>query len=54
MWIGTDDIGCCHDQFKYYVDWKRCDRKVSRPIWSTIWIWKDDKWWCDDLIWGAM
>jgi hypothetical protein len=37
---------------KCYVDWKGCDRKISRPIWSTMWIRADDRGWCHDLIWG--
>jgi hypothetical protein len=36
------------------VDWKICDRKHSRPIWSTMWIRSDDIGWCYDLISGNM
>jgi hypothetical protein len=37
-----------------YVDWSICDRKHSRPIWSTMWIIKDDREWCLYLIWGGL
>jgi hypothetical protein len=39
---------------KCYVDWKWCDRKLSQPIWSIMWIRTDDRGWCNDLIWGAL
>jgi hypothetical protein len=31
-WILSDP------SLRYYVDWKGCDRKLSRPILGTIWI----------------
>jgi hypothetical protein len=37
---------------KRNVDWILCDRKHSRPIWSTMWISWDDRGWCHDLILG--
>jgi hypothetical protein len=36
------------------MDWKECFRKLSRPIWSTMWIRSDDRGWCHDLIWGDL
>jgi hypothetical protein len=39
---------------KCSVDWKWCDRKLSRPIWNNMWIRTDDIIWCHDLIWGAL
>jgi hypothetical protein len=53
IWIGTDNIWMCLDQIKCYMEWKVCDKKFSRPIWSTIWNRTDDGEWCHDLIWGA-
>jgi hypothetical protein len=41
-------------KIKWFVDWKWCYRKPSRPIWSTMWISSDDRRWCHDLIWGDM
>jgi hypothetical protein len=40
--------------FKCYVDWKWCDRKLSRQIWSTMRNRTDDWGWYHDLIWGAL
>jgi hypothetical protein len=37
---------------KYYVVWNGFDRKLSRPIWSTMWIRKGDIGLCHDLMWG--
>jgi hypothetical protein len=34
------------------VDWKWCDWKLSRSIWSKILIRTDDIGWCHDLILG--
>jgi hypothetical protein len=31
-----------------------CGRKLSRPIWGTIWNRTDDRGWCHDLIWVAL
>jgi hypothetical protein len=39
---------------KWYVDWNECDRNISRPIWCTMWIRTDDRWWCHDLILRAL
>jgi hypothetical protein len=39
---------------KWYVDWKGCDRKLSRPISENMWIRTNDIGWCHDLIWGDM
>jgi hypothetical protein len=39
---------------KFYVDFKWCERKLSQPIWSTMWIWSDVGDWCHDQIWGDM
>jgi hypothetical protein len=33
---------------------ERCDRKLSRPIWSSMWISSDDRGWCHDLNWGEL
>jgi hypothetical protein len=41
-------------EFKCYVDWKGCDRELSRPISSNMRIRTDDWGWCHDLIWGDM
>jgi hypothetical protein len=40
------------NKFEVIVDWILCDRKISRSIWSTIWISPDDRRWCHDPIWG--
>jgi hypothetical protein len=54
LWIGTDSlIMLSLHNLKCYVDWKGCDRELSRTIWSTMWIKTDDRGWCHDLIWGA-
>jgi hypothetical protein len=37
-----------------YVDWKGCDKTLSRTDWSTMWIRTDDRECCHDLIWGAL
>jgi hypothetical protein len=42
------------NKFEVTVDWILCDRKLSRPIWSTMWIISDDRGWCHDLILGAL
>jgi hypothetical protein len=53
MWSGTySEIMLSWHNWKCYVDWKGCDRKFSRPIWSTMWNITDDKGWCHDIIWG--
>jgi hypothetical protein len=39
---------------KCNVDWNIRERKLSRPILSTMWIRKYDRGWCHDLIWGAL
>jgi hypothetical protein len=55
LWIGTDSlIMLSLHKLKCYVDWNGCDRKLSRPIWSTMWIRTEDRGWCHDLIWGVM
>jgi hypothetical protein len=41
-------------KFELIVDWKLCDRKISRPIWSNMWVRSDDRRWSHDLIWGNM
>jgi hypothetical protein len=41
------------NNFKCYVDWKWCGKKLSWQIWSTMWIRSDDGGWCYDLNWGA-
>jgi hypothetical protein len=33
------------------VDWKGCDRKLSRLIWSSIYIRRYDWGWCHEIIW---
>jgi hypothetical protein len=43
---------CCLDQTKCYVYWKLCDRYLSRPIWSIMWIITDERGRCHVLIWG--
>jgi hypothetical protein len=40
--------------FNCSVDWNVCDRKLSRPIWRTMWIISIDKGWCYDLNWGTL
>jgi hypothetical protein len=40
--------------WKCYVDWKGCDRKLSRQICITMLIRTDDREWCHDLIRGAL
>jgi hypothetical protein len=53
IWKGIDYKWCCLDQFlQCYVDRQGCYRKLSRPIWSTMWIRSDDRVWCHDLLWG--
>jgi hypothetical protein len=55
LWIETDSgILLWLPNMKCYLDWKICDRKLSRPIWYTMWIRSDDGGWCHDLIWGDM
>jgi hypothetical protein len=34
-----------------YEDREGCDRKFSRPIWSTMWIRTDDRGSCNNIIW---
>jgi hypothetical protein len=53
IWRGTVNMWCCLDQTLCYVDWKVCDRNLSRPIWSNMWNITDDRRRCHDLIWGA-
>jgi hypothetical protein len=52
--IETDVIWCCLVQIKCSVEWKLCDMELSPPIWSTMWISRDDTWWCLDVMWGAL
>jgi hypothetical protein len=35
-------------------EWKGCERKLSRPIWSNMWIRTGDTGWCLDLIRGEL
>jgi hypothetical protein len=37
-----------------YVYWKVCDRKISRPIGSNMWILTDEWCWCHELIWCVL
>jgi hypothetical protein len=51
------DCNRCEPMLLWYLlkcnlDWKECDKKISRPIWSTIWIRTDDRGWRLELIWG--
>jgi hypothetical protein len=43
MCIGTDDIDAVMTDLKCYVDWKGCDRKLSRPILCTMLVRSDDR-----------
>jgi hypothetical protein len=44
LWIGRIcEIMLSCPNMKCYVDWKGCDRKLSRPIWSTMWNGRDNK-----------
>jgi hypothetical protein len=40
--------------WKCLVDWKGYDKKLSRQIWSTMLIRRDDSGWCHDQIWDAL
>jgi hypothetical protein len=46
LWNGTNMRKCCNEKKKCYVDWIFCDRKISWPIWSNMWISTDDREWC--------
>jgi hypothetical protein len=54
--ISVDWKGCekmlSWPNLKNYVDWNGCERKISRTIWSIIWIRSDDIGLCHDQIWG--
>jgi hypothetical protein len=55
LWIGADsEIMLSWPDVKCYMDWKGCDRKLSRPIWCNMRIRTVDRGWCYDLIWGAI
>jgi hypothetical protein len=55
FWIGGDsEIMLLWLNLKSYVVWKCCGKKVSRPIWSTLWNKTDDRDWWHDLIFGDM
>jgi hypothetical protein len=55
LWIGTNsEIMLSWPNWKWYVDLKVYDRKLSRPIWSTMWFRTYDTRWSLDLIWGAL
>jgi hypothetical protein len=55
LWIGTIClIMLSWHNLKCYVDWKWCDRKLSRQIWSNIWIRTDDGGLYFHLIWDAL
>jgi hypothetical protein len=53
LWIGADsDIKLSWHNLKCFVDWKGCNRKLLRPVWSKMWIRRDDRRWWFELIWG--
>jgi hypothetical protein len=55
LWIGRDsEIIFLWPNLKCNVDWKISFWKLSRPIWSTMWIRSGDRGWCHDLICGHM
>jgi hypothetical protein len=50
LWIEKNSvIFMSQPNKKCYVDWKICDRKLSRRIWCTMWIRSCDGGWCHDL-----
>jgi hypothetical protein len=52
--IGTDENYALLKKLKVLCGWRVCDIKISRPIWSTMWIRTDDKKRFHVLIWGAL
>jgi hypothetical protein len=53
LWIGTNSaIMLSWHIVKCYVDWKWCDMNLARPIWSKMWIRREDRRCCHDWIWG--
>jgi hypothetical protein len=50
LWIDTNSgIMLSLPYMKCYVDWKIFDRKLSRPIWCTMWFRSSDRGWCHDV-----
>jgi hypothetical protein len=55
LWIGIYYvIMISWPNLKCDVEWKGCDRELSRQIWGTMLIITDDIGWCHDLFWGAL
>jgi hypothetical protein len=55
LWIGANsEIMMSWPDLKYYVDCKECEKKLSRPIWITLWVRTHVIAWCLDLTWDSL